>query len=244
MALARTDARSDHAVLDFLVTFFINVVRRKVLAFKNDTKLHQFWGITDGLFPFKLTNKEVFMGGALPMHIRTLISAQYSEGNTTLLAIAAQQGLSYSTVRNIWKRYKTGGPEGLMPRYNHCGPRQPKTDALIYRSALWLKRHHPDWGAALICTLMQQHYQQRTTPSERTLQRWFKSQHLYKPKSIFPPSALKAAEQPIGVHDVWQIDAKEKLHLSSGDKACYLTIVDQYSGCLLKAVVFPLSEHQ
>jgi len=29
-ALASTDARSDHAVLDFLVTFFINVERNNV----------------------------------------------------------------------------------------------------------------------------------------------------------------------------------------------------------------------
>src|SRR4051812_2980304 len=184
------------------------------------------------------------MGGALPMHIRSLIIEQYNQGNITLLDIAKQQGLSYSTVRNIWKRYKAAGAGGLMPSYAHCGPIQPKTEALIYRGALWLKRHHPGWGAGLIRTLMQQRYQHNTIPSERSLQRWFKARHLCQPKSIFPPPVLKTAEQPIAVHDVWQIDAKERLHLGSGEKACYLTIVDQQSGCLLKAVIFPLSEHQ
>jgi transposase len=186
------------------------------------------------------------MGGALPMHLRSLIVEQYSQGNTTLLAISQQHGLSYATVRTIWKRYKAQGSVGLIPHYNHCGPSKPKSEEVIYRCALWLKRHHPLWGAALIRTILRQRYVHLTLPSERTLQRWFKAEHLYQPKSVFPPpAAIKGTEQqPKVVHDVWQIDAKEKLHLSSGEKACYLTVVDQYSGCLLKAVVFPLSEHQ
>lgn len=185
------------------------------------------------------------MGGALPMHIRSLIVEQYSKGDTTLLAIAKQHGLSYSTVRTIWKRYKAAGSGGLVPHYDHCGPSKPKSEEVIYRCVLWLKRHHADWGAGVIRTIMQQHYMHFTIPSERSLQRWFKARHLYKPKSVFPPpAALQATEQPAAVHDLWQIDAKEKLHLSSGEKACYLTMVDQPSGCLLKAVVFPLSEHQ
>src|SRR4051794_24157204 len=111
------------------------------------------------------------MGSALPMHIRFMIIEQYSQGNTTLLDIAKQQALSYSTVRNIWKRYKAAGSGGLIPHYNQGGPSKPKSEALIYRSALWLKRHHPLWGAALIRTLMQQRYIHLTIPSERTLQR-------------------------------------------------------------------------
>jgi len=73
------------------------------------------------------------------------------------------------------------------------------------------------------------------------MQRWFKAQHLYPPKGLI---AANHPEPATAVHDTWQVDAKEKLHLHSGQVACYLTIVDEHSGSLLKAVVFPLSAHQ
>jgi transposase len=183
------------------------------------------------------------MGGALPMHIRSLIIEALNKGNCTVLSVSRQQGLSYSTVRKLWKRYKAEGAAAIKPHYERCGPHQPKTEALIYRCALWLKRHHPGWGAALIRVIVQQRYSSTVTslPSVRTLQCWFKAQHLYPPKGL-----LSAAEPSIttAVHDTWQIDAKEKLCLPSGQKACYLTVVDEHSGSLLKALVFPLYAYQ
>ena len=85
-------------------------------------------------------------------------------------------------------------------------------------------------------------YKDMAVPSERTLQRWFKARQLYKPKSRFPllPSPAPAHQ----VHEVWQIDAKEKLHLGTGQKASYLSIVDEKSGSLLRAEVFPPLPHQ
>ena len=80
-----------------------------------------------------------------------------------------------------------------------------------------------------------------TLPAERTLQRWFRAQGLGKTKSGFPVVPPAWADQ---VHDVWQIDAKEQLQLPTGEKACYLSIVDEKSGCLLKAVVFPPVQYQ
>jgi hypothetical protein len=46
------------------------------------------------------------------------------------------------------------------------------------------------------------------------------------------------------VHDVWQIDAKEKLRLRTATKVCYLSVVDQKSGSLLGSFVFPPLPHQ
>lgn len=182
------------------------------------------------------------MGGALEMHIRSLIIEQLTKESCSMIAVCKEHGLSYSTVRRLWKRYKAEGISGLKPHYNQCGSHQPKGEALIYRCALWLKRHHPDWGAAAIGVVLHDHYPQTSLPSERTLQRWFSAQHLYPPKGLI--AAASHLERATAVHDIWQVDAKEKLHLHSGQAACYLTIVDEYSGSLLKAVVFPLSAHQ
>ena len=118
----------------------------------------------------------------------------------------------------------------------------PRYAPLIYRAALWLKRCHPDWGAVLIQMSVQDRYKDVAVPSERTLQRWFKAKQLYKPKSRFP--LLQSPPPAHQVHDTWQIDAKEKLHLGSGQKASYLSVVDEYSGALLKAAVFPPLPHQ
>ena len=181
------------------------------------------------------------MGGALPMHIRSLIIEQLTKADNSMIAVCTEHGLSYSTIRRLWKRYKAEGISGLKPHYDQCGSHQPKGEALIYRCALWLKRHHPNWGAPVIGVVLHDRYPQKSLPSERTMQRWFKAQHLYPPKGLI---AANHPEPATAVHDTWQVDAKEKLHLRAGQAASYLTIVDEHSGSLLKAVVFPLSAHQ
>jgi hypothetical protein len=181
------------------------------------------------------------MRGPLPMHIRSLIIEQLTKANSSMIAVCTEHGLSYSTIRRLWKRYKAEGISGLKPHYDQCGSHQPKCEALIYRCALWLKHLHPDWGAAVIQVVLHDHYPQKSLPSERSMQRWFKARHLYPPKGLI---TVSPPEPATAVHDTWQVDAKEKLHLHSGQVASYLTIVDEHSGSLLKAVVFPLSAHQ
>ena len=73
-------------------------------------------------------------------------------------------------------------------------------------------------------------------PAERTMQRWFAKAGLYALKTRFNQVPSTFVQR---VHDLWQIDAKEQLHLSDGTRACYLTIADQKSGCLLSSFVFP-----
>jgi hypothetical protein len=181
---------------------------------------------------------------ALPMAIRQQVIELKSKGSS-LQSIADDQHLSYCTLRRLWQRYKAEGSGGLTPHYNNCGPATgvPRCTALIYRAAVWLKRCHPDWGAALIRVRLQERYKDMDVPAERTLQQWFRTKKLYKPRSRFPvlqPPTPWASQ----VHEVWQIDAKEKLCLAGGQKACYLSVVDQKSGCLLKAAVFPPLSHQ
>lgn len=175
------------------------------------------------------------MGVPLPVPIRQQIVAAHAKGKK-LIDIADEQKLSYSTVRNIWKRYKQSGVEGLIAHYHRCGPQGTKSDAIIYRASLWLKRCHRDWGAAMIRIVLQERYAERLIPSERTMQRWFKSAGLHRQKSKLPVVEQRWARH---IHDVWQVDAKEQLIIGTNQKSCYLTIVDEKSGCLLDARVFP-----
>lgn len=175
------------------------------------------------------------MGTALPLPLRLQIVQQKSNGKN-LRAIARETQLSYTTVRRIWKRYRAKGTEGLAPDYDKCNSAGPRCAPVIQRASLWLRRVHPDWGAAFIRLQLQNRYGEQRIPVERTLQRWFKAAGLCRRKSRFP---LLKKTWAAAVHDTWQIDAKEKLHLASGQKVCYLTIVDEMSGALLRAWVFP-----
>jgi transposase len=174
------------------------------------------------------------------MPMRRLIIEQKSEGKT-LAAISECYHLSYTTVCRVYRRYKEEGASGLLPHYNRCGhhPFSPHR-ALLRRAALWLKRLHPLWGAAFIRLQLQKRYRCKL-PCERTLQRWFQNTGLQprKPRTLFPHSMPARA-----VHDVWQIDAKEKLRLRTATKVCYLSVVDQKSGSLLGSFVFPPLPHQ
>ena len=95
------------------------------------------------------------MGGALALSVRQQIMEEKTRGKS-LLRISEQYHLSYSTLRNLWKRYRAEGAQGLVPHYKRCGPSKPKSDALIYRAALWLKRQHEQWGAPLIRLILQE----------------------------------------------------------------------------------------
>ena len=65
-------------------------------------------------------------------------------------------------------RYKQQG--NLTVGYYKCGPQAPRSEALLHRASLWLKRLHPDWGAPLIHLRLLERYD-----PQRTLQRWLPS---------------------------------------------------------------------
>jgi len=156
------------------------------------------------------------------------------QAGQSLCAISQQLDLPYSTVRNLSALYKRKGH--LSVGYGNCGPKQPHSEALMQRASLWLKRHHPDWGAPLIRLRLAERYGPQRTPSARTLQRWFRRAQLTKPRQ---QQAQPRIGQSRAVHNIWQVDAKERLTLADGSPACYLTVTDEHSGAGLAAVVFP-----
>ncbi len=180
------------------------------------------------------------MAQPLPMALRLLVVEHHLQGHS-LAEIARTNKLSYSTVRACWHRFKTHGRQGLAPDYSRCGRPGPRSDDLLYRAARYLKFLHRCWGAPLIRLKLAQRYGQEDLPSVRTLQRWFKQEGLTRPRKQLPQADPTWAEAP---HTVWQLDAKENLRLASGENACYLTIVDEHSGALLEAPVFPQGSNQ
>ena len=123
------------------------------------------------------------MGIPIDMSTRLQIIEQFQLGKSKK-SISDAFSVSYPTVLTLIKRYEEEGQSGLKPKYVHCGPQTIKSDSLIYRTSLWLKRLHPQWGAPFILLQLKERYGKQIEffPSERTLQRWFRQAGYNKPR--------------------------------------------------------------
>ena len=179
------------------------------------------------------------MGRALNLAKRQQIVKDWlSDRNYT--QVAKKHQVAYHTVRTLCKRYEAEGASGLQTRYANCGNKSIKSDPLLYRASLWLKRHHPNWGAPFIRMKLKERYEaQHKIPSERSLQVWFRLAGLSRPKTTEPRSSRCYAS---AVHEVWQMDGKEEQNLKDGEDVCWLTIADVHSGGLIAAPAFAKKE--
>jgi transposase len=162
------------------------------------------------------------------------------------IAQLRQQGLSYRqiaecldvkerTVREICRRYRQQGEAGLQIHYERCGVRGIQFPAPIYQAALSLKREHPRWGAPLIRLQLAEPFPDTPLPGVRTLQSWFRAAGLQPVRPLRPPPNRNAAH---AAHEVWQVDAKERMRLGNGSGASVLTATDEASGAILEVRVF------
>jgi Helix-turn-helix domain len=175
------------------------------------------------------------MPRAIPFAIRQTIIERRQTGHT-LAAIAQEFQLSYRAVRTVWYRYRNDGDAGLQTNYAHCGAAQHRFPASLQEFACSLKRAHPRWGAGLIHLQLQKQFPAQPLPSWRTLQRWWRQAGLQSPRRRAASTQRTRGQQP---HEVWELDAKERIHLQDGSWSCVLSVVDEASGALLAATTFP-----
>src|SRR5918992_4650154 len=120
------------------------------------------------------------MPRAIPVPLREVVVGRVAAGEP-VAAVAEALGRSFWTARTRWRRYRDGGPAALAPDYARCGRPGVRADRLLYRSACWLRRRHPGWGAGLIRTILAERCPDRAVPHERTLRRWFQAAGLGPP---------------------------------------------------------------
>jgi hypothetical protein len=101
---------------------------------------------------------------------------------------------------------------------------------------LTLKREHPRWGAGLIRLQLAKQFPEEPLPHPRSLQRWFHDAHLQPTRATKPPVEKRRAREP---HEVWEVDAKERMRLADGSSTCTLTATDEASGAIVGVAVFP-----
>jgi hypothetical protein len=174
------------------------------------------------------------MPRALPLALRQQIVALRQQGEP-LVAIAQQMGLKYRSVYTCWRRFRKAGAAGLQLHYKSCGPQSPRFAPWLQEEAFRLKREHPRWGATLVRLQLGQRFANERLPGERTLQYWWQRAGLQPPRAKQPPVPRQRGRTP---HEVWQIDAKERMHLGDGTGSCVLSVTDEASGALVGLVPF------
>lgn len=171
----------------------------------------------------------------LPFPLRQELVRRHQQGET-LPALAESMQIPPATVRNWWQRFRREGEAGLQTRYQRCGPQGPKAGPAVHRAAVAMKREHPAWGAGLIRLELEKQFPDQRLPQVRAIQRWFQKAGLQPPRARRPPMERQRAREP---HEVWEIDAKERMHLADGSATSVLTLTDEASGALLGATPFP-----
>lgn len=175
------------------------------------------------------------MPRALALALRERV-VQWCQQGRTLGSIARELGVGYRTVQACWSRFRRQGQSGLAIGYQQCGPKDCAFPKALREAALDLKQNHPRWGAGLIRLELSRLQTRHALPCVRTLQRWFQSAGLQPGRAKRPPVERRRGELP---HDVWEIDAKERMRLADGSGTCVLCATDEASGALLGAEPFP-----
>jgi hypothetical protein len=169
-----------------------------------------------------------------PTPVRAALFRRWRLGHP-VAELARDFRLAQRTVRDLVQRFQLLGSDGIPPSYSRPSPDTP-TDPLRLQAIL-LRQQHPSWGAGLIRVLLRRDYDHASVPAERTLQRWFRAAGLGPaPRGRRSACTTAVAGCP---HDVWQMDAKERVALQSGQQVSWLRLVDECSGAVLWTEVFP-----
>jgi len=175
------------------------------------------------------------MGQAKDAVMRQKVIEQWRSG-ASYAALSRQYGFTYNTVRNWCCRYQAGGDAGLLPNYAKCGRRVSPEHEKLFRLVRLTKHLHPGWGIPYIVQRIEQQYPDVDLQSIRHYQRRLSEATKKLPKATLPKS--EKAHKSSRVHQVWEIDANERLRLREGQGVCYLNITDEKSGAILKAQAF------
>ena len=175
-----------------------------------------------------------------PLPLRQVIRQRAEQGQS-IAKIAAALDLVPRMVRHLLQRMRIRGQDALAPSYVCSRPMGIYEVRNFLEEALALRREHPTWGAGLIRVFLRRHHPQVAILAERTVQRWFQHAGLNPaPRGRRPTTANpQRAQQP---HQRWQVDAAEQVRLKDGTGVCWLRVVDECTGAVLEAAVFPPAE--
>jgi transposase len=158
--------------------------------------------------------------------------------------LSTEYSLNTNTIRSWCLRWNASSESGLVPRYHRCG-RHVDTEAQRGFRLVRLTAHlHLEWGIPYIVSQIRVKYPDLPLQSIRHYQRLIKRDKKDAVSTVKMPKEppLDQSREP---HDVWQIDAKERIPLTGdeGKEACYLNITDEKTSAVLHAKAFSPRAH-
>jgi transposase len=117
----------------------------------------------------------------VPPQVRRFLWEQSRLGEGAA-ALAQATGLKPRTVRDLLKRFRERGLDGVLADYGPRASSANRAASPARIAALELRRRHPSWGAARVRRVLSTEQTGLTCPSERTLARWFR-------RAGLPPAA-------------------------------------------------------
>lgn len=154
---------------------------------------------------------------------------QLMEEGHTYAEVAEQSGVSFWTARKWIRIGKRSGQENLASCYGRprAGP-MAGYDELIKYMVLRLKRKHPGWGAEYVLKKLVENdlLKGKKLPSVMTIWRYWRSfgARLFRKRDP-SKSEIKPSEIP---HGVWQMDAKESMHIPGVGLVSFNQARDEY----------------
>jgi transposase InsO family protein len=171
----------------------------------------------------------------IPLPVRQKLFDRFTQGESAP-TLARAFHLPERTVRALCARFRGEGPAGITPRYRQLTGVAAGTPLAWREVACQLRRDHPSWGAGLIRVVLGEQFPEHPWPSERSLQRWLKQAKLSPaPSGRRPHLNPSRATRP---HQTWQMDAAEAIRLADNSCVCWLRLVDEFSGAVLRTTVF------
>jgi transposase len=181
------------------------------------------------------------MGLATSHEIRHAVIKAYAE-TPNYASLSRQFHLSYHTIRTLCMRYDKEGNKGILPKYASSGKKVEEQAEKHYRLVRLIKSLHATWGVGYILHQLKKKYPDLIFQTERHYQRRLEQAGFYDKPVKLPPT--KPYDRARIAHDTWQIDAKERFLIGSGERCCYLNITDEATGSILEIQVFPLRTDQ
>ena len=149
-------------------------------------------------------------------------------------AIAALLAVPIRTVRRLLRRWQQPS-SCLEPDYRNGGRPLSAHFQVLRAQVLALRQCHRRWGAGRILAELLETGVCKPLPHATTVCRWLRQAGLAPPRPIVHPAIVPSA---VELHQIWQMDAAEKILLRSGQRVCWLRLVDEASGAVLFSRVF------
>lgn len=154
---------------------------------------------------------------------------QVVEEGHTYAGVAEQIGVSFWTARKWIRIGKRSGKENLASCYGRprAGP-MAGYDPMMKYMVLRLKRKHPGWGAEYVLKKLMENdlLKGKKIPRAMTIWRYWRSfgERLFRKRDP-SKSEIKPSEIP---HGVWQMDAKESMHIPGVGLVSFNQARDEY----------------